>query len=146
MRIASWSTNMFSMPFLCFWQIGMRGLLSFALCSTCLINVHVLLRWRRVLFLLHLQHNPILSLSLLLYLVTEDSVDTICLSEIARERFLMPFHSTCVMLNTNCDKFGSLRCHQLFQTWAFAQWLNQRSGHKQFGLTQWLTSDRTGLV
>ena len=63
---------MFSMPLFRFLQVGMSG------------DAHVLLRCRRVLFLVLLQCGPILLLSLRLHLVTAESVDTMRLSDIAR--------------------------------------------------------------
>ena len=60
-------------------------MLSFASSGACLTNDHILLRERRVLFLVPLQVGPILSLSLRFQPVTEDSVDTSCLADVARE-------------------------------------------------------------
>ena len=121
--IASLSTNMLSMPFSCLRQIGMHGAghgacftccLSFASSSTCLTNVHVLLLLRRVLVLVILQDRPMILLSLRLYLVTEESIDTNRLSDVARERdctacaqLLCKTHA---LAASNCFPSGRSRC------------------------------------
>ena len=62
------------------WQRCLLHLLSFALSSTRLTNVHVLLRQRRVFLLV-----PHFFFLFRLHLVTADSVDTFRLSDIAQE-------------------------------------------------------------
>ena len=86
-------------------------LLSFALSSTYLTNVHVPLRKRRGLFLVLLQDGPILSLSLRFYLVTEDSVDTFQLSDNDRKCFC---HSTFAMLTRFVIQLGAFAATDCF--------------------------------
>ena len=71
------------------------------------------------LFLVLLQDGSNLLLSLRLYLVTEDSVETSRLSDIARDCLCTVFHCTFCDAHAPGDTIGSLRCDHWFSLWAF---------------------------
>ena len=95
---------------------------SLASSSTCLTHVHVVLRWQRIFFLVPLQDGPILSLSPVLYLVAEDSVDTHRLSDTDQKNVCTAFSQHFCDDHAHCTTMGSLRCDHLFSLWAFLVW------------------------
>ena len=95
------------------WQWCLLHLLSFASSGTYSTNVHVLLRRRRVLcFGPHARRSQSF-ISLRLYLVTEDSIDTSRCSDIAGECVCCSSRHRCDA-HAPCGTIGSLRCNQLF--------------------------------
>ena len=104
------------------WQQFLFHLLLFASSNTCFTNVHVLLRWRRVLFfLVLLQGGPILSLFLPFFIVTKlYSIPVVFQISPENVAVLLFSHSTFEMLTSvviQLEVFDATNCFpfQLFK-------------------------------